>query len=98
MGPLRQADVCPRIGGVSLPQFRIARVREHLVHPAASHHITAQEQGQQTITHPAHSARPPAAPLNRRPALKLWTITNYVIGPGITGSGANSVIVDTSPA
>ena len=32
MGPLRQPDVRPRTGGVSLPQFRIARVREHLVH------------------------------------------------------------------
>jgi D-glycero-alpha-D-manno-heptose-7-phosphate kinase len=34
MGPLRQADVRPRIGGVSLPQFRIARMRQNLVHPA----------------------------------------------------------------
>ena len=68
MGPLRQADVRPRIGGVSLPQFRIARVRQHLVHAAASHHITAQEQGQQTISHLTHCARPPAAPLNRGPA------------------------------
>ena len=70
MGPLRQADVRPRIARVSLPQFRIARVREHLVHAAASHHITAQEQGQQTIAHPAHSARPPAARRSRRPALQ----------------------------
>ena len=70
MGPLRQADVRPRIGGVSLPQFRIARVRQNLVHAAASHHITAQEQGQQTIAHLTHPARPPAAPRNRRPALQ----------------------------
>jgi len=70
MGPLRQADVRPRIGGVSLPQFRIARVRQNLVHAAASHHITAQEQGQQTIAHLTHCARPPAAPRNRRPAAK----------------------------
>src|SRR6266566_7173640 len=48
----------------------IARVREHLVHAPASHHVAAQEQGQQPIAHLTHSARPPAAPLNRRPALK----------------------------
>ena len=70
MGPLGQADVRPRIGGVSLPQFRIARVRQHLVHAAAGHHITAQEQGQQTITHLTHSARRPATRRNRKPALR----------------------------
>src|ERR1700730_6864882 len=69
MGPLGQADVRPRIAGVSLPQFRIARVRKHLVHAAASHHVAAQNQGQQPIAPPTPSARPPAAPLNRRPAL-----------------------------
>ena len=68
MGPLRQADVRPRITGVSLPQFRIARVRQNLVHAAASHHVTAQEQGQQPIAHLTHCARPPAARRNRRPA------------------------------
>jgi hypothetical protein len=45
-------------------------VRQNLVHAPASHHIPAQEQGQQTITHLTHSARPPAAPVSRRPALK----------------------------
>jgi hypothetical protein len=69
MGPLRQADVRPRIAGVSLPQFRIARVRQHLVHAAAGHHVAAQEQGQQPITHLTHSARPPATRRNRKPAL-----------------------------
>ena len=70
MGPLRQPDVRPRIGGVSLPQLRIARVRQNLVHAPAGHHITAQEQGQQTITHLTHPATPPAARRNRRPALQ----------------------------
>jgi hypothetical protein len=72
MGPLGQADVCPRITGVSLPQFRIARVRQNLVHAAASHHVTAQEQGQQTIAHLTHSAshrgtsQPKTGPLQAR--------------------------------
>ena len=70
MGPPGQADLRPRITGVSLPQFRIARERQNMVHAAASHHVTAQEQGQQTIAHLTHSARPPAARRNRRPALQ----------------------------
>jgi hypothetical protein len=70
MGPLRQPDVRPRTGGVSLPQLRIARVREHLVHAAASHHVAAQEHGHQPIAHPTHSARPPAARRDRRPGPK----------------------------
>jgi hypothetical protein len=58
------------IGGVSLPQLRITRVREHLVHAAASHHVAAQEQDHQPIAHTTHSARPPAARRDRRPAPK----------------------------
>ena len=56
-GPLRQADVCPRVIGIPLPQLRVAGVRQNLVDAAASHHIAAQEQGQQPIAHIIHCAR-----------------------------------------
>ncbi len=59
-GPLRQADVRPRVARVPLPQFQVPRVRENLVDAAASHHIAAQEHGHQPVAHIDHSARPPA--------------------------------------
>src|SRR5262249_24369702 len=60
MGPLRQADVGPRVAGVHLPQFRVAGVRQNLVDAAAGHHVAAQEQGHQPAAQIDHSARPPA--------------------------------------
>ena len=61
MGPLRQPDVRPRIGGVSLPQLRITRVREHLVHAAAV--ITSPHKNKVTSPSPTPPTlpRPPAA-------------------------------------
>ena len=62
VSPLRQSHIRPRVIDVSLAQFRADRMRENLIDASTGHHVTAQEQGQQPITHLANYGSPPAQP------------------------------------
>jgi len=61
IGTFGQADAGSRVTGTAFPQFRVAGARQYLVHAAAQHHITAEEQGHQPIGHIIHCARTPPA-------------------------------------
>jgi hypothetical protein len=97
----RAAAPLTGIEGRCPPLNRVAGMRENLVDATASHHLTAQEQGQQPIAHLSYSDRPPAQiPARRRP---LWRLAALPAPAGMVlddriGGGKEHALVAIAPA